>query len=114
MDLAAEVVIVESHGYPACLFAGPLEYCIELCFFFSSRRRHTRCLSDWSSDVCSSDLTIFRRTSFTRNIVRFWIATAMVMPVGGDAEHPAGLLTKRFCSPRLFGCSSGSDRKSVV
>src|SRR5205814_4433151 len=22
----------------------------------SSRRRHTRCLSDWSSDVCSSDL----------------------------------------------------------
>src|ERR1035438_8085372 len=25
--------------------------------FFSSRRRHTRCLSDWSSDVCSSDLT---------------------------------------------------------
>src|SRR5262245_2232071 len=27
-------------------------------FFFSSRRRHTRCLSDWSSDVCSSDLKI--------------------------------------------------------
>src|SRR5258705_8106542 len=27
-----------------------------LIFFFSSRRRHTRCLSDWSSDVCSSDL----------------------------------------------------------
>src|SRR5882724_6021126 len=25
-------------------------------FFFSSSRRHTRCLSDWSSDVCSSDL----------------------------------------------------------
>src|SRR5205814_4500379 len=25
-------------------------------FFFSSRRRHTRCLRDWSSDVCSSDL----------------------------------------------------------
>src|SRR5262245_63558883 len=25
-------------------------------FFFSSRRRHTRCLSEWSSDVCSSDL----------------------------------------------------------
>src|ERR1035438_8877409 len=24
--------------------------------FFSSRRRHTRCLSDWNSDVCSSDL----------------------------------------------------------
>src|SRR5262245_64883376 len=31
---------------------------ISSLFFFSSRRRHTRCLSDWSSDVCSSDLGI--------------------------------------------------------
>src|SRR5699024_4601534 len=28
-----------------------------LAFFFSSRRRHTRSKRDWSSDVCSSDLT---------------------------------------------------------
>src|SRR5256884_953898 len=27
-------------------------------FFFSSRRRHTRCSRDWSSDVCSSDLYV--------------------------------------------------------
>src|SRR5215204_4946088 len=27
-------------------------------FFFSSRRRHTRSLCDWSSDVCSSDLEV--------------------------------------------------------
>src|SRR2546429_4599749 len=27
-------------------------------FFFSSRRRHTRCSRDWSSDVCSSDLPL--------------------------------------------------------
>src|SRR5437879_10270453 len=26
-------------------------------FFFSSRRRHTRYIGDWSSDVCSSDLS---------------------------------------------------------
>src|SRR5258705_8286042 len=32
---------------------------ITIIFFFSSRRRHTRCLSDWSSDVCSSDLPLF-------------------------------------------------------
>src|SRR5262245_65850256 len=32
-------------------------------FFFSSRRRHTRCLSDWSSDVCSSDLGTFTTLS---------------------------------------------------
>src|SRR5207245_5875995 len=29
-----------------------------LLFFFSSRRRHTRCYRDWSSDVCSSDLQV--------------------------------------------------------
>src|SRR5438132_5943924 len=28
----------------------------DVYFFFSSRRRHTRSLCDWSSDVCSSDL----------------------------------------------------------
>src|SRR2546422_7626724 len=33
---------------------------VALCifFFFSSRRRHTRCSRDWSSDVCSSDLFV--------------------------------------------------------
>src|SRR5438046_9001043 len=31
-------------------------------FFFSSRRRHTRLVSDWSSDVCSSDLAGVART----------------------------------------------------
>src|SRR6266496_306672 len=30
--------------------------CFCFFFFFSSRRRHTRSLRDWSSDVCSSDL----------------------------------------------------------
>src|SRR3989449_6098273 len=32
--------------------------CNMLFFFFSSRRRHTRCSRDWSSDVCSSDLDV--------------------------------------------------------
>src|SRR5256885_8391474 len=31
---------------------------ITFFFFFSSRRRHTRLQGDWSSDVCSSDLTL--------------------------------------------------------
>src|SRR2546429_5599922 len=30
---------------------------VSCVFFFSSRRRHTRCSRDWSSDVCSSDLS---------------------------------------------------------
>src|SRR3989449_3863927 len=32
--------------------------CDIIIFFFSSRRRHTRCSRDWSSDVCSSDLIV--------------------------------------------------------
>src|SRR5690242_21377885 len=38
------------------------------CFFFSSRRRHTRLTCDWSSDVCSSDLLdgILRRDNHER------------------------------------------------
>src|SRR2546422_6918510 len=36
-------------------------------FFFSSRRRHTRCSRDWSSDVCSSDLPSCRRPARPRS-----------------------------------------------
>ena len=44
-----------------CLLVCVVLFCFFLfvfcfCFFFSSRRRHTRCSRDWSSDVCSSDL----------------------------------------------------------
>src|SRR5258706_15132577 len=38
------------HDCPACALYP------SIFFFFSSRRRHTRLVSDWSSDVCSSDL----------------------------------------------------------
>src|SRR5258706_11320222 len=44
----------------------PFKTCLLFFFFFSSRRRHTRLVSDWSSDVCSSDLPqqllLLRRT----------------------------------------------------
>src|SRR5207237_1548705 len=46
---------------------------VRLCFFFSSRRRHTRFKCDWSSDVCSSDLML-------NNFV---------------VEHSLGTITKR-------------------
>src|SRR2546429_126145 len=41
---------VERHEWP-----GELAARLSKPFFFSSRRRHTRCSRDWSSDVCSSD-----------------------------------------------------------
>src|SRR2546429_4120851 len=37
-----------------------------LFFFFSSRRRHTRCSRDWSSDVCSSDLSSLEQPTSDR------------------------------------------------
>src|SRR5207245_6898005 len=43
-------------------------------FFFSSRRRHTRCYRDWSSDVCSSDL---RHTSGR------WLAESFSLAASG-------------------------------
>src|SRR6266705_480702 len=39
-------------------------------FFFSSIRRHTRSYGDWSSDVCSSDLTAELKTKPTQHSVR--------------------------------------------
>src|SRR5947207_9697079 len=39
-----------------CLNVLYLTAFLRFFFFFSSRRRHTRSLCDWSSDVCSSDL----------------------------------------------------------
>src|SRR5256885_9393047 len=38
-------------------------------FFFSSRRRHTRLQGDWSSDVCSSDLTTTPAGPATKTVV---------------------------------------------
>src|SRR5215213_10066172 len=47
-------------------------------FFFSSRRRHTRLVSDWSSDVCSSDL----RARHSRGAG----SPAAAVPDGGDVR----------------------------
>src|SRR2546429_6946513 len=46
-------------------------------FFFSSRRRHTRCSRDWSSDVCSSDLTA--RDQPARGVVVIFLAAALAV-----------------------------------
>src|SRR5436853_3008885 len=50
--------------------------------FFSSRRRHTRCLSDWSSDVCSSDLfslLVIGFLSILAGLINLeWVISAML------------------------------------
>src|SRR5262245_18269375 len=76
-------------------------------FFFSSRRRHTRCLSDWSSDVCSSDL--LELTLDGERLALSPIGTALEMAPGAgglrtlrldatyraDLPRPGGELTFR-------------------
>src|SRR2546429_177812 len=42
--------------------------------FFSSRRRHTRCSRDWSSDVCSSDLCRKAGPRVTNGLIRRRVA----------------------------------------
>src|SRR5262249_59314126 len=51
-------------GETACLLGRSVCRCY---FFFSSRRRHTRLVSDWSSDVCSSDLKVIGSVARTAN-----------------------------------------------
>src|SRR5205814_3549753 len=51
-------------------------------FFFSSRSRHTICLSDWSSVVCSSDLLM----SSTVSAVFTFAPTGAGLPVGANVN----------------------------
>src|SRR5262245_63328631 len=85
-----------------------------LYFFFSSRRRHTRCLSDWSSDVCSSDLGAIRqhRAPFDagagprteeRIFPHFRSHTFWLQPALLERRQPAEVHHKK-----------SGDRKSVV
>src|SRR5690606_40556631 len=48
-------------------------FVLVFCFFFSSRRRHTRFSRDWSSDVCSSDLKSGVHATLAGVIVGFFI-----------------------------------------
>src|SRR5437764_3178983 len=69
-------------------------------FFFSSRRRHTRYIGDWSSDVCSSDLGRNERPSWApdgRHIVfestRTGVGTRQIWTMLADGSQPHQLTT---------------------
>src|SRR2546429_4199944 len=73
-------------------------------FFFSSRRRHTRCSRDWSSDVCSSDLS--GRSSALGGRV-------MMRSGMGSSPVPNGSLALRQRASAKTSVLSTSDRKST-
>src|SRR5437588_4357641 len=53
-------------------------------FFFSSRRRHTRSLCDWSSDVCSSDLRRAPKNAPALKFARIFTGKVPAHPVAAD------------------------------
>src|SRR5690606_31036082 len=52
--------------------------CTFVLFFFSSRRRHTRFSRDWSSDVCSSDLTLIIAVSIPTSVLLTFLTVYML------------------------------------
>src|SRR5580698_2786421 len=74
----------------------------EKFFFFSSRRRHTRLTCDWSSDVCSSDLTrphagkaVGLQFELHRQGIRLCLGGALLgrAHLAGDAEQVLHVVT---------------------
>src|SRR5207248_3692509 len=80
------------------------ERCFRNFFFFSSRRRHTRSYGDWSSDVCSSDLSGAVRslmalpTSFL-GVLRKLVGSAIKLRTAPEEK------TAPEFAPRLLGSS---------
>src|SRR5947199_6941911 len=75
-------------------------------FFFSSRRRHTRCLSDWSSDVCSSDLA-FARLWPDASLMNL-LDDSLSADLARDGSLTAGM-TDRFLSLGRYVASTRAD-----
>src|SRR5438105_11417636 len=61
-----------------------------MLFFFSRRRRHTRSSRDWSSDVCSSDLTSLFGGRGSGNAVEVIGLAGLGIADGGAPEHQEG------------------------
>src|SRR5699024_11525395 len=57
--------------------AAPVDL-VQYIFFFSGRRRHTISKRDWSSDVCSSDLIIFKRVI---SLLPLFIVSHIIIPL---------------------------------
>src|SRR5258705_13648897 len=87
-----------------------LKVLAKVVFFFSSRRRHTRSLSDWSSDVCSSDLGEIRTiislpigSNFSENQIWCERDEAALQVLGLSSPTPASFANARNGSNRSIG-----------
>src|SRR5699024_11426544 len=74
-----------------------------ICFFFSSRRRHTRSKRDWSSDVCSSDLVLLlMKEIFVGLFIGLiaYIILAAVQVAGGFIDFQMGFAIANVVDPQ--------------
>src|SRR5438874_8688784 len=102
---------------------------LNVLFFFSSRRRHTISLRDWSSDVCSSDLCAFdRRESLLGGVcpdgevARWATAHRATSPSGhtppsrlsrrSRAQPPAKVLSPPRSTRAVFSFSTTAPRRA--
>src|SRR2546429_6765176 len=79
-------------------------YVLRVFLFFSSRRRHTRCSRDWSSDVCSSDL-LFPTTAKTTRRTPYMgcvIPAVKMIAYGRSEEHTSELQSRLHLVCRLL------------
>src|SRR6266436_5457586 len=68
-------------------------------FFFSSRRRHTRCSRDWSSDVCSSDLRRYAPMNLPNSLTLlriFFVPVLIVILLTRSPNVPLWGVTMHF------------------
>src|SRR5687768_17759826 len=84
-------------------------------FFFSSRRRHTRCSRDWSSDVCSSDLgDDYHEIIKTRlHQLADWLRQTTGAQTRACVDT-APVMEKELAARAGVGWLGKKDRKSVV
>src|SRR5690349_9651656 len=88
----------------------PARWCF---FFFSSRRRHTRSLRDWSSDVCSSDLKLGDK------IGSKLIAEEVGVPVAAWSRGPVETLeaaleaAERIGYPLMLKATAGGGGRGI-
>src|ERR1035441_9442834 len=73
-------------------------------FFFSRRGRHRRCLSDWSSDVCSPDLFLLR-------LRRGLIACSQAVFLSAANQINATICRQPFTI--IMACNTGPRRNSM-
>src|SRR5690606_39437815 len=76
-------------------------------FFFSSRRRHTRCSRDWSSDVCSSDLG--------EQIGSIGHGLVLLLGIAkGDIRQDLDYVVDRVVNLRIFSDAAGRMNRSLL